>query len=148
MKTAATLIYRAATLEEIITLREEVIIRGTNRSEPYFEGDRDPTTRHFGAFEGDRTVGCLTFLPRVWKGEPAWQLRGMATHPEYQLTGIGAGLLAFAERSLLAEGPLRLFWCNARTPATGFYVKQGWRIASEEFPVEGVGPHFKMVKDL
>jgi predicted GNAT family N-acyltransferase len=36
-------------------------------------------------------------------------------------------------------------WCNARVSAMGFYRKAGWTVESEEFEIEGVGPHVRML---
>jgi len=140
--------YREATLDEIIGLRQAVIIAGTDRDSPYFPGDRDETTRHFGAFDADRLVGCLTFMLNEWDGRPAWQLRGMATDPECQGKGIGRELLRHAEDTLRRDSDVSQLWCNARLAAVGFYVKQGWRVVSDEFTIKGVGPHHKMTKTL
>lgn len=139
---------RVVAIEEIIELRREVIIAGTGRESPYFEGDRDGTTRHFGAFEGERAVGCLTFLLNEWEGREAWQLRGMATATELRDKGVGQRLLAFAEETLREGSDARRMWCNARSSAVGFYEKMGWRAVSEEFDIPGVGPHYRMVKDF
>jgi len=148
MTTSGEIVSRPASIEAIIDLRNEVIIAGTDRDSPYFDGDHAATTRHFGAFLDDRNVGCLSFFLNEWKGEPAWQLRGMATHPGYPGRGVGRCLLRFAEESLRQESKVWLLWCNARTPAVGFYEKQGWRVESEEFVIKGVGPHFRMSKRL
>lgn len=53
---------RFATLEEILPLRQAVIIAGTGRATPYFDGDTAATTRHVGVFDGSRCVGCATWL--------------------------------------------------------------------------------------
>jgi GNAT superfamily N-acetyltransferase len=137
---------RPTKLPEIIALREVVIIRGTGRSNPEFEGDLDASTLHMGAFAGNRNVGCATFLMSQWDGEPAWQLRGMATAPDVRGAGVGAALLAEAESVLRNRGPIRLLWCNARYVALGFYQKQGWTIASDEFVTPGVGIQRKMTR--
>lgn len=137
---------RAATLEEILPLRDEVIIQGTGRSSPEFDGDHAPTTLHVGAFLHGRNVGCGTFLLNEWKGEPAWQLRGMATAPDLRGKGIGAALLTEAEAQLRSRSPVRLLWCDARRVAVEFYVKQGWVIESEEFLTPGIGMQRKMTK--
>jgi len=137
---------RAARLEEIIGLRQEVLIKGTDRVSPEFPGDRDPTTLHFGAFHQGRAVGCLTFLLNGWQGEPAWQLRGMATEAGFRGKGIGRELLDFAEAHLQRVSSVRRLWCNARSGAVGFYLKQGWRVESDEFLIRGVGPHYQMSK--
>ncbi|MFB3785290.1 MAG: GNAT family N-acetyltransferase [bacterium] len=139
---------RIARLEDIIGLRQEVLIKGTGRVSPEFPGDRDATTRHFGAFYQERILGCLTFMLNEWLGNPAWQLRGMATDPAFTGKGIGRKLLRFAETHLLRVSPVRRLWCNARTGAVGFYLKQGWRLESDEFLIPGVGPHYKMSKTI
>ena len=142
------LVVREAELEEILPLRAAVIVAGTDRDSPYFPGDEDETTRHFGAFEGSEPIGCLTFLRNAFEGRPAFQLRGMATRPDRQRAGVGRRLLAEAERLLLRGSDDAPLWCNARTGAVGFYEKTGWRVVSPEFLVEGVGPHVRMLKAL
>ncbi len=137
---------RIAALEEIVDLRDEVIIKGTGRSNPEFDGDRDSDTIHIGAFEGRRTVGCATFLRSVWNEEPAWQLRGMATAGDMRRRGVGAAVLTEAERILRDRSATRLLWCNARHVAVEFYLRQGWTSASDEFPTPGIGMQRKMTK--
>ncbi len=139
---------RRADVDEILPLREAVLIRGTTRVSPEFPGDRDRNTRHYGVFHGSRAVGCATFLPSEWEGGPAWQLRGMATDSDYRGRGVGRALLAFAESDLCGASEVRQLWCNARTGAVGFYERHGWRAVSEEFEIEGVGPHRRMVRRL
>jgi len=143
-----SVVFRIARLEEIVGLREAVLIRGTDRDTPYFEGDRDETTLHFGAFLENRVLGCLSFMQHEWMGNPAWQLRGMATDPDFRDAGVGTRLLAQAEAALAKRSDIRQFWCNARSAAVGFYRKQGWTVVSDEFQIPGVGPHYKMTKTL
>ncbi|OPZ08509.1 MAG: Acetyltransferase (GNAT) family protein [candidate division BRC1 bacterium ADurb.BinA292] len=145
--------FRPADLGEILELREDELIRGTGR-EREFPGDRDPTTRHFGAFRQGTCVGCLSAMLSEWEGAPAWQVRGMAVAADWRGRGVGARLLARAEALLVEEraGPggtrVRLLWCNARRPAVGFYEKQGWRVVSGPFEIPSVGPHVRMVKGI
>lgn len=139
---------RRAALEEVLPLRQAVLIAGTNRVSPEFPGDRDPETVHYGAFEDDRLVGCASFLRSEWEGEPAWQLRGMATDPAYRRRGVGKALLAYVEADLRRTHEIRRLWCNARLGAAEFYARNGWRFASETFEIEGVGPHRRMAKNL
>jgi GNAT superfamily N-acetyltransferase len=70
----------------------------------------------------------------------------MATDDAFRGRGVGGAMLGFAENFLLSNRPVRLFWCNARTPAVRFYQKQGWKVVSEEFVIETAGPHVKMIK--
>jgi GNAT superfamily N-acetyltransferase len=139
-------VIRPAALEEILELRDETIIQGTGRSTPEFPGDRQKTTIHMGAFDAGRNVGCATFLQSSWEGEPAWQLRGMATAPDVRGMGVGAALLREAERVLIDRGPIRTLWCNARQIAVPFYEKLGWRIETDEFLTPGIGMQRKMTR--
>jgi len=144
----STVTFRPAALEEIIALRDAIIIQGTGRASPEFDGDHHETTLHMGAFAGSRNVGCATFLLSQWESAPAWQLRGMATATDVRGAGVGAALLAEAEHVLRNRSPIRLLWCNARIFAIGFYLKQGWTIASEEFSTPGIGIQRKMTKRI
>jgi GNAT superfamily N-acetyltransferase len=141
------LVVRGATLAEVFPLRHAELRPGFPPDAARFDGDDEPTTRHFGAFLGDAgaLVGCASFMRRPWRGEPAWQLRGMATRADHVRRGIGTRLLRFAEETLRAAGELRLLWCNARLTAVPFYERVGWVIASDVFDVPTVGPHRVMV---
>ncbi len=141
-------VFCKAKLTEIIQLRYDVLIVGTNRTSPEFDGDYDETTHHFAAFLQNRVYCCLTMMRSEYDNEPAYQLRGMATHPKVQGKGIGAKLLHLAEQTIVDETGIPLFWCNARVGYEKFYVKQGWRIVSEPFLIEGVCLHVKMTKYL
>lgn len=140
------MIVRFAGIGEILALRDAVIIQGTGRA-PGFPGDEDPATRHIGVFDEGACTGCATFMRNRFEERDAWQLRGMASAPERRGEGIGRALLDFAERELPLLGP-GVFWCNARASAAPFYEKMGWRVVSDRFMKPGVGPHFRMVKEL
>jgi predicted GNAT family N-acyltransferase len=142
------LTFREATLKEILPLRHKILRPGKTRDAAIFPGDDQPATRHFAAVEDGQIVACLTMLHTTENNQDAWQLRGMAVAAEMRRKGIGAKLLTHAERVLKRSSATRTLWCNARTPAVEFYVKQGWKTVGNEFEVEGVGPHFKMVKAL
>jgi GNAT superfamily N-acetyltransferase len=137
---------RRAALSEIIALRHAELRAGLPRASAEFEGDHEPAARHFGAFLPDGAcVGCASFVPRPWHGEPAHQLRGMATRGDLVRCGIGTRLLAGAEEALRAEG-VTLLWCNARLAAVPFYLRLGWRIASGRFDIPTVGAPPPMVR--
>jgi predicted GNAT family N-acyltransferase len=137
---------RRATLEEVFGLRCEVLFKGTNRPAAEYGEDRDPHTVHVAAFDAGRIVCCATFLPSEWNGQPAWQLRGMATEAGYRGRGLGGRVLLLGEELCRESGPDRA-WCNARVAAVPFYERHGWRTVSEEFKIPGVGPHRRMAKE-
>ena len=142
---------RRARPEEIVDLRHAILRQGLPREEAVFPGDELPTTRHYAALSDGVVVGCVTILVSQWEGEPAWQLRGMAMLLEFRGRGVGRALLELMEAEFEKSGhpPAgTLLWCNARTPAVGFYEAMGWRVVSERFDIPTAGPHVKMIKRL
>lgn len=131
--------------EAIRPLRHAVLRPGLPADSACFPGDEATGTIHLAARSGGQVVGCASFMRSEFAGEPAWQLRGMATAPEWRGRGVGARLLVHAD-ALLADEPIRLLWCNARVIAIGFYERQGWSVVSEEFDIPTAGPHRRMTR--
>jgi predicted GNAT family N-acyltransferase len=148
MNSSGEILIRLAKIEEILDLRWTILREGLPRESANFEGDTEPNTYHFAAIVDDERVACATFLRRPFKDESAWQLRGMAVRRDVQKSHIGRRLLQFAERFVLDQKYSSLLWCNARVPASPFYVKQGWTIVSEPFDIPSAGPHLKMIKRI
>jgi predicted GNAT family N-acyltransferase len=69
----------------------------------------------------------------------------MATGPDVRGAGHGAAVLAASVGHVAAAGGSEL-WCNARMPAVGFYRRAGFEVVSDEFEVEGIGPHVVMAR--
>ena len=76
-----------------------------------------------------------------------YQLRGMAVDLDTQGQGLG-GYLIDAASSYFKEKGVDLLWCNARETAYDFYRKNGFENRNEEFTVEQIGVHDKMLKYL
>jgi predicted GNAT family N-acyltransferase len=133
----------------VVDLRHAVLRAGLPRETAIFPGDDSASARHVVAVTQDgRVVGCVTVHPSTWEGSPAWQLRGMATDPAFRAAGVGRAMLLYLEQMLAAESGVRQLWCNARTPARGFYARLGWRVVSGVFEIPSAGPHVKMTKRL
>jgi ribosomal protein S18 acetylase RimI-like enzyme len=97
-----------------------------------------------GAFDGDELV-AVGFACR--DGGPGdWRIRGMATTPSARGRGAGTAVLEALLQHARAEGAQRI-WCNARTPARSLYERAGMRVASEEFELPMIGPHYLMELD-
>jgi GNAT superfamily N-acetyltransferase len=135
----------AVTVDQIIDLRHAALRQGLPRESAEFDGDRGPGAIHYGAYDGAKLVGCTTLHLSQWEGEPAWQLRGMAVADDYRNKGVGRLLLEEVDRGV-SQSPVRLLWCNARVPASGFYQKHGWLVVSEVFEIPTAGPHVRMIK--
>jgi len=139
---------RAASIGEIVDLRHAILRVGLPRESAVFAGDEAEMSRHFAAVDSlGRVVGCLTLHLNEWAGEAAYQLRGMATDFSVRGKGVGKRLIESAETFVAGSG-VRVMWCNARTPAAGFYVRMGWEVVSEEFEIPAAGPHVRMVRWL
>jgi GNAT superfamily N-acetyltransferase len=132
-------------------LRMAVLRPGEDTREPMYELERDPATLHVAALgEGDEVLAVASAMAQGHPREPRegdWRVRGMATRPDRRGRGLGALVLAAIEDAARERGALRL-WCNARTPARGFYERAGFRAEGEEFEIPGIGPHFVMSKAL
>lgn len=142
------LLLKAVALSVILNLRHRVLRAGKPIAAANFEGDDLSTTFHYAAFanaEATEPLCCVTYNESTWEGERAFQLRGMATDPKYRDQGIASRLLAFTEKDLYEKTKVRHFWCNARASAVEFYKKQGWVVISDEFMIDGVGLHRKML---
>ncbi len=141
--------FRLATRDEILKLRHAVLRPGKPLETAYFDCDASEKTLHFGVFtqKGDAIV-CATITPSFWEDKPSWQLRGMATHPDYSRRGLGKALLELIENELKEKSAANHLWCNARESAFDFYQKSGWVFASEFFDIPGIGPHKKMIRIL
>lgn len=147
------LTFRLASPDEVVDLRHAVLRQGLPRSEAIFPRDEAPTSRHYGVFQGNRALCCATLHLNEWEGEPAWQLRGMATAPEVRGQGLGRRVMELIEqdvcgRAAATEMRVLLLWCNARVPAVEFYRRMGWQVVSEQFEIPTAGPHVRMVKRL
>jgi GNAT superfamily N-acetyltransferase len=143
-----SVILRRTTADVIIDLRHRVLRAGLPRETSIFPGDEASQTLHVAAFVDDVPVSCATFRFNEKDGEPAWQLRGMATDEAWRGKNIGGALLRFAEKKLVRSSAVRLLWCNGWVGAIRFYERHGWTAVSPVFEVPTAGPHQVLVKRL
>jgi GNAT superfamily N-acetyltransferase len=132
-------------------LRMAVLRPEQDPAEPMYAREHHPSTLHFAALgEGEKVLAVGSAMPDAHPREPRpgdWRVRGMATDPRRRGRGLGAQVLATIEAAARERGAVRL-WCNARTPARGFYERAGFAAEGEEFEIAGIGPHFLMAKAL
>ena len=98
----------------------------------------------------NHVVACASVREEPMPGDPQpgdWRLRGMATAPEVRGEGYGAVALQAALGWARQQGARRV-WCNARTPALGFYEKYGFTTTGDEFDLPDAGPHYLAWLDL
>lgn len=147
---------KTVSAEQTLAVRAEVLRPGQSLSACVFAGDHDPHTRHFGAVDPQAAdpQECIIGVASIYrvahpdiKGEPQYQLRGMAIQSAYRGQGIGELLLGSCEQYAQACGAA-LMWANARSSALEFYRKLGYHTVSEEFEMASVGPHCRVMKAL
>jgi len=81
-------------------------------------------------------IGACVLLPRPYPLRPealaAWQLRGMATDPDWRNRGVGQAVLDHALAELARRGA-ELVWCQARETAIQFYARHGFAAEGDRF---------------
>jgi ribosomal protein S18 acetylase RimI-like enzyme len=133
---------RSVPLEQTRPLRQALLRPHETVAE--LATDETPDAFAVGAFDGDELVS-VGFACR--DGRPGdWRIRGMATTPSARGRGAGTAVLEALLRHATAKGAQRI-WCHARTPARSLYERAGMRVASEEFELPMIGPHYVMELD-
>jgi putative N-acetyltransferase (TIGR04045 family) len=109
------------------------------------EADRDgldPAALHIVALEDGRVVGTC----RLLFNEDGARLGRMAVDARLRGQGIGASVLAQAEREARGAGAARIT-LHAQVVATPLYERAGFEVAGDEYLDEGI-PHVPMEKSL
>lgn len=124
-----------------LALRQKVLRPHQTPEQVKAAGDGLPG---IAVFVDGEVVACASVRPEPMPGDPRegdWRLRGMASDPAVRGQGYGAIALNAALDHARARGAKRV-WCNARTPALGFYERHGFAVAGEEFDLPDAGPHY------
>jgi len=131
---------------DLLPVRNVVLREGRLTSEECrFPTDEIDGAFHLGYFDGDKLATVVSLHPQNYgeiKGI-GYQLRGMATLAQYQGKGFGKLIVDHAVH-LLKQKNADYIWCNARKVASKFYSDCGFEIISEEFEINGIGPHYVM----
>jgi len=127
-------------------LRSSVLRNGLPLEQCMFPTDELEGVFHL-AYEVDGKIGTVaTFFPQnlPTHHNMGYQLRGMATDPAFNRKGFGTAVLHFAIE-YIKKTNAGYIWCNARSSAVKFYEKLGFELISDEFQIDGIGPHYKMI---
>ncbi|MBD1391350.1 GNAT family N-acetyltransferase [Neiella sp. HB171785] len=140
----------AISAADTLAIRLPVLRPGRPASSAVFDGDEEPSTIHLGAIVDDDIVAVVSLMktPMVEQiDQVAYQLRGMATQPQWQGRGLGRQLLAACNHAVdQAQGDI--IWCNARSHVVGFYRAAGYQAIGAPFHIVDVGQHQKMFLPL
>jgi predicted GNAT family N-acyltransferase len=136
---------RFISTEDTLALRSAILREGLAPELCLFDGDDDENTFHLGFFKNDDLICIGSFHYQGKEGYlgMGYQLRGMATKFDFHGKGIGNQLLNFAIVYLRGR-KVNYLWCNARKNACRFYLGIGFEIISDEFEIQGIGPHREM----
>ena len=129
-------------------LRLSVLRHDTPTTDVSFAEDTDPSAIHLGVRVGGELVAVSTWIPRPHSGQPATQLRGMATARRLQGTGLGGVLVETGCDRVSASGG-RLVWARARDTALDFYLRHGFVVEGEGFIDATTSlPHHLVVRQM
>jgi len=126
-----------------LALRTEVLRKPLGLEFTVAELNKDKEDIHFGLFEGDKIIACLTLTKA---DNRRMKMRQVAVDFAAQGKGLGSKLSKAAEEFAKEKG-YRIMFCNARKVAVPFYEKLGYKIVSDEFTEVNI-PHYTMEKQL
>jgi ribosomal protein S18 acetylase RimI-like enzyme len=138
------------TTEQTYPLRNSVLRPNKPVESVFLEKDNDADTFHLGAFYEGKLISIGSFHQSdhsQFLQSNQYQLRKMATDPQFRKMNAGRQLIEFAFNEL-RNRKVELMWCNAREVAIGFYEKLGLKTANNFFEVPGIGPHKLMYINL
>lgn len=138
--------------QDTYAIRTQVLVPDHDLKKAKFEGDDDEDISfHLGAFEDGKLVSVASFFYErnpLFPDLHQYQLRGMATMPEFQNRGLSRELLTMAF-PIIKQNFCSLLWCNARLNAVGFYEKVGFKKhTGDVFEIPEIGPHVLMYKQI
>jgi ribosomal protein S18 acetylase RimI-like enzyme len=136
--------------EETYPLRNSVLRPNKPVESVFLEKDNDHETFHLGAFYENKLISIGSFHKSnhpQFSQENQYQLRKMATDPDYRKINAGRKLIEYGVEELRKRN-VALMWCNAREVAIGFYEKLGLKTAGDFFDVPGIGRHKLMYINL
>lgn len=128
---------------QAVQLREAVLRKPLGRSFTADELAQDAERHHLVARAEETVLASVSYSMET---PQRVRIKQMAVAETQRGTGIGARLLAAAEQAGKALGATQAK-LHARRTAEAFYLRQGYRITSEEFAEQGI-PHVIMEKEL
>jgi len=141
---------RFVDIGEIVDLRRRVLRGDDPAAEVIVAGDHKEGCFHFGLFENEVIIGCVSAFPEACpdlEATPAWQFRFMAVERLRQGEGFGRMLMTRLLQELGERG-VEVAWANGRDTAQGFYEAMGFTIvegSAHLSPSTGL-PHHRIYK--
>jgi GNAT superfamily N-acetyltransferase len=133
------LVIREVSLAETRPLRRAIL--RPHQAVQEMAADEAPGAFAVGGLRDGELIAVGLIAPDAAPG--AWRVRGMATALQARGSGAGRAVLDALIAHARANGATRI-WCNARSPARGFYERAGFQAVSAEFELPQIGPHYRM----
>lgn len=133
--------YGTSEYQQMVLLRQQILRQPLGLFFTEDELAMENTDILIASYDDDQLLGCciLTIIDRE-----TLRLRQMAVLGSLQGKGIGAAILAFAEKIAVDRGYKRIYM-HSRDSAIGFYEAAGYKITSDMFIEIGI-PHHIMEK--
>lgn len=144
------IIIKRITAEQLRPLRQKLLRPNMDHEKLVYHGDEVTDTFHTGAFANGVLVGIATICRENKPNDntpESWRLRGMAVENEYRRKKVGHKVLSSCIDHVKKQGGKHI-WFNARLVAVEFYKSFDFKITSELFEIEDIGPHYNMEKFL
>ncbi len=142
----AVYLVRTVAESDTVAVRHAVLRAGMPLETVEIPGDRAAVW--FGVLHRGEVLGTAgLFEEDSPDGDSRMRLRGMATTEIIRGSGLGGMLMDAVLDHARSQG-VDSVWCSARTPAAGFYLHRGFNAVSDEYDVDGIGPHLRMRIDL
>ncbi len=132
-----------AVYDKALQLRTDVLRTPLGLKFTAEELKKDESDTHFGLFEDDKILACLTLTKCA---DNKMKMRQVAVHPDFQKKGLGKKLAAESEIFAREKG-FKIMFCHARKTAVPFYESMGYTIVGDEFSEVNI-PHYLMEKRL
>ncbi|MFK7826443.1 MAG: GNAT family N-acetyltransferase [Oligoflexales bacterium] len=134
----------------LMPMRIKILRPNGPESDCKFPGDHKPNSRHIGLYDSGFLAGIGSVIQESEDGQMdqgVWRIRGVAVEGSYRKQGIGSKIVEDLVKHVKAQGGKKI-WCNARTSAIRLYQKHEFSVASDEFILPVIGPHFRMKRNL
>ena len=135
--------YHSPEYKQALQLRDKILRKPLGLQFSEAELKKDEHDIHFGLFEEEKIVACLT-LTKTDNGK--MKMRQVAVYDTAQGKGLGSKLSVAAEEYAKENGYHTMF-CHARKAASNFYLKLGYKIIGDEFTEVNI-PQYEMEKRL
>lgn len=146
-----------ADISDIAAFRRLVFGHDPSAPLPDCEDDDEDSTWHIGLtgrpypdHSDHRLIACVTYVFDPYAGpngkEPAWRMRHLAALQSADVPSSRAALLESAERMVIADSGVHVFWTRAHILDRPLLEELGWSLVVRSLVPYAEGDRFLMLK--